>query len=87
MALVWRRSLSSGCMLLVARGSEKFAGLMAMKEEGEAFNTSNGFDGFQKMRHFPKVVKYSCHELGDNQVQERGKGSSEEEGRWSVKLL
>ena len=43
MALVWRRSLSSGCMLLVARGSEKFAGLMAMKEEGEAFNTSNGF--------------------------------------------
>ena len=46
-----------------------------------------GLDGFQKRRHFPKVVKYSCHELGDNQVQERGKGSSEEEGRSSVKLL
>ena len=46
-----------------------------------------GLDGFQKRRHFPKVVMYSCDELGDNQVQKGGKGSSEEEGRSSVKLL
>ena len=46
-----------------------------------------GLDGFQKRRHFPKVVMYSCDELGDNQVQKAGKGSFEEEGRSSVKLL
>lgn len=63
-------------MLLVLRGLEKFAGLGAMKEEGEAFNTNLvGLDGFQKRWHFHSVVKYLCDQVGANQVQKRGEGA------------
>ena len=31
--------------------------------------------GFQKRQHFRNVVRYSCDEVGGNQVQKRGKGS------------
>ena len=58
-------------MLLVPRGSVKCAGFVALKKEGEAFNTAVGLDGFQKRQHFRNVVRYSCDEVGGNQVQKR----------------